>query len=76
VTLYIVQLCVALYVSGDHITEPFAIMCVEFTEPVAYDVELCSGEVTTPSVDDWSHATCEITVNGKHAFTSPPWEDK
>jgi hypothetical protein len=63
-TLYIIQLCVAFYFSGDHVTEPFAVSCVDFAEPVAYDIELCPGEVTTPA-DDWEHATCEITKGGE-----------
>ncbi len=58
--LVIVRLCVAMYSSGDHVVEAEWVECFEFHEPVHYDVESCSGEVTTP-LDDWSVATCELT---------------
>lgn len=49
-----------MYSSGDHVVEAEWVECFEFHEPVHYDVESCSGEVTTP-LDDWSVATCELT---------------
>ena len=63
--LTIVRLCYALYVSGDHVTEPFELVCLDFETAVQYDVEECKGEVTTPADESnmsAMHATCEITV--------------
>lgn len=60
--LHVVQLCFALYATGDHTGEPIGQVCLDYAESAAYDVAECPGEVTTPA-DDWTRATCELSAD-------------
>jgi hypothetical protein len=63
--LVITRLCYALYMSGDHVTDPLELTCLDFNAPVQYDVTECEGEVTTPadmSSESTMSATCETDL--------------